>query len=122
MILGVLLVVDLHLVWGDLGVLSSSLEEVRAGLGGVDAAGAGVAASAMPGSMSSGRVEAAVSSLEEACAALGGRYGSVSGGVRALVAAHRANDQGVFSGAQALVPTGPGPGRGGRAVSLAGLE
>jgi len=64
----VLLVVDLHLMWGDLGVLSSSLDAVRADLDGVDVAGVGVAASAMPGSMSAGRVEAAVSSLEAACA------------------------------------------------------
>ena len=55
-------------MWGDLGVLSSSLDAVRADLDGVDVAGAGVAASAMPGSMSARRVEAAVSSLEAACA------------------------------------------------------
>ena len=60
--------VDLHLMWGDLGVLSSSLDAVHADLDGVDVAGVGVAASAMPGSMSAGRVEAAVSSLEAACA------------------------------------------------------
>ena len=35
-------------MWGDLGVLSSSLDAVRADLDGVDVAGAGVAASAMP--------------------------------------------------------------------------
>ena len=33
---------DLHLMWGDLGVLSSSLDAVRADLDGVDVAGAGV--------------------------------------------------------------------------------
>ena len=53
------------MIWG---VLSSSLDAVRADLDGVDVAGVGVAASAMPGSMSAGRVEAAVSSLEAACA------------------------------------------------------
>ena len=40
-------------------------------------AGVGVAASAMPGSMSAGRVEAAVSSLEAACAVVGSCYGGV---------------------------------------------
>lgn len=121
-ILEVVLVADLRLLWGDLAALSSSLDGVRAGLDGVDVSGASVAASAMPGSVSSGRVEAAVSSLEDARIALGGCYGSVGDGVRALVGAHQVNDQGVSIGAQALVSIGPSLGRGGRAASLAGLE
>lgn len=114
--------VDLHLMWGDLGVLSSSLDAVRADLDGVDVAGAGVAASAMPGSMSAGRVEAAVSSLEAACAAVGSCYGSVSSGVRSLTAIHQANDQAVSGGAQSLAPTGSGSGRRGRPGPLVGRE
>lgn len=112
--------VDLHLMWGDLGVLSSSLDAVRADLDGVDVAGVGVAASAMPGSMSAGRVEAAVSSLEAACAAVGSCYGSVSSGVRSLTAIHQANDQAVSGGAQSLAPAGSG--RRGRPGPLAGGE
>lgn len=114
--------VDLHLMWGDLGVLSSSLDAVRADLDGVDVAGAGVAASAMPGSMSARRVEAAVSSLEAACAVVGSCYGSVSSGVRSLTAIHQANDQAVSGGAQSLAPTGSGSGRRGRPGPLAGGE
>ena len=111
---------DLHLMWGDLGVLSSSLDAVHADLDGVDVAGAGVAASAMPGSMSARRVEAAVSSLEAACAAVGSCYGDVSSGVRSLTAIHQANDQAVSGGAQSLAPAGSG--RRGRPGPLVGRE
>ena len=107
------------MIWG---VLSSSLDAVRADLDGVDVAGVGVAASAMPGSMSAGRVEAAVSSLEAACAVVGSCYGSVSSGVRSLTAIHQANDQAVSGGAQSLAPTGSGSGRRGRPGPLAGGE
>ena len=106
------------MIWGCL----SSLDAVRADLDGVDVAGAGVAASAMPGSMSARRVEAAVSSLEAACAVVGSCYGSVSSGVRSLTAIHQANDQAVSGGAQSLAPTGSGSGRRGRPGPLAGGE
>ena len=116
------LVADLHLMWGDLGVLSSSLDAVRADLDGVDVAGGGGGAAAEAGSMSARRVEAAVSSLEAACAAVGSCYGGVSSGVRSLTAIHQANDQAVSSGARSLAPAGSGSGRRGRPGPLVGRE
>ena len=109
-------------MWGDLGVLSSSLDAVHADLVGVDVAGAGVAASAMPGSMSARRVEAAVSSLEAECAAVGSCYGGVSSGVRSLTAIHQANDLAVSSGSRSLAPAGSGSWRRGRPGPLVGRE
>lgn len=55
-------------MWGDLGALSSSLDAVHADLDGVDVAGAGVAASAMPGSMSARRWVVAMGASAVACA------------------------------------------------------
>ena len=106
-----------HVVGGGLEALAASVCD---GLWGLDGAGAvGGAASAVPGSASSGLVAAAAAGLDGRRTALGGRYGAVSGGAQNLAVIHRSNDSAVA----AATPTiGAGAGQAAGWARARGLE
>ncbi|RJF41217.1 hypothetical protein D4740_09935 [Actinomyces sp. 2119] len=94
---------DIHIVAGDLEALAASLDGVRGRIAALDvSAPLEPVGAAMPGSLSSGRAGSAVSRLESQGRVLGGRYGAVGEGTRALVSAHQANDESVAQGAESV--------------------
>ncbi|MBE6474979.1 MAG: hypothetical protein E7Z95_05335 [Actinomyces succiniciruminis] len=83
----------IHIVAGDLEMLTARLGSLDADVRSMDPDGAlsGIGA-AMPGSLTSGAVTAAAASLKNLTDALGSRYADVGSGTAELASAHRAND------------------------------
>lgn len=101
--------VDLHIVDGDLERLRDQVGWVGEDLGGLEAGVVGRVASGVPGARACGACAAASGAVGDWLSGLGGRYGAVSAGVRAMAAAYRADDD---AQAGALARAGAGLGAG----------
>ncbi|SDN44702.1 hypothetical protein SAMN05216355_10434 [Actinomyces ruminicola] len=84
----------IHIVAGDLELLSARAETLEDDLRGLDVDGAlARVGAAMPGSLSSGAAAAATAVLRDLTDALGSRYTAIGSGTADLAAAHRSNDE-----------------------------
>ncbi|WP_103064074.1 hypothetical protein [Actinomyces qiguomingii] len=83
----------IHIVAGDLEMLAARLSSLDGGVRDVDADDAlSSVVAAMPGSLTSGAIDAATTSLKDFTDALGSQYADVGSGTAELASAHRAND------------------------------
>ena len=81
--------VDLHIVDGDLERLRDQVGWVGEDLGGLETGVVGRVASGVPGARACGACAAASGAVGDWLSGLGGRYGAVSAGVRAMAAAYQ---------------------------------